>query len=340
MVYVAIFNKISLRLTYDSTLGNFEDTYSVSFHIMKTTASITTIVLSLILFSCDHYTPRKAKTGQQIEQMPLNKAELEQQTAHSDWTQVKLDSQQLDYDQTNPTELIDEITLLPSDLNEISSLTINATTTYFENGKQLKNYLKLELIDKEVFDRKKNTAIHFITRDTTHIKKKDGIISLKCQSKAKTYIDKPLIRGEMQPYADDEIQIFDYVGQFEFLNQYLISGSYWEGVDYRMVDKITGEETQVFGELTYISPDTSHILCIYSNPYESTADLELYTLKNKKIKHVISVSFKHWMPTNESNGIFWSSDDYLYVSVNHSAAFWKPDGNLNDFHQYIRIKVL
>lgn len=232
----------------------------------------------------------------------------------------------------NKTGIINEISLLPSDLNIISSLTRNQKTEYFENGKQLKEFLSLELIDKTVFDKNKSTAVNFIIADSSVIKKKNGIIELKCQNKTVKFIDKP--------DAEEERQEFYYAGQIEFLNQYIIGGSYWESLDYRFIDKTSGEETAIFAEFPYISPDKKNIICIYTNPYETTADLELYSISNNKTKHIMSASFKNWMPTVETGEMYWSIDGYLYLTVNHVNSFWTASGHLNEKCQYIRIKIL
>jgi hypothetical protein len=230
------------------------------------------------------------------------------------------------------TGSINEITLVPSDLNIISSLTTNKKTENFETDKELKDFLKIELIDKQLFDNKRSSSVNFLLADTTEIKKKKGIIELKCQAKVKKYIDKP--------DAEESMQVFNYVGQFEFLNKYLIGGSYYEGLDYKFIDKSSGEETQTFGEYPNISVDKKHIICIYTNLYEATADLELYAIDDKQIKHTMSASFKNWMPTVDPGEMFWNTDGYLYLTANHVNSFWKQDGNLNDKCQYIRIKIL
>ncbi|KAF5279855.1 hypothetical protein FQR65_LT15217 [Abscondita terminalis] len=150
-----------------------------------------------------------------------------------------------------------EITLVPADLDIISLLEKNGKAEYFEKGKQLKEYLKIELIDKSLFDSKKQSAVDFFLADTTKIEKKNGVIELKTSGKTVRFTDKP--------DAEEDMQIFNYEGQIEFLNSYLISGS--------------GEEKQVFGKFSgFLSPDKKHIICIYANPYESTGDLELYRL--------------------------------------------------------------
>lgn len=227
---------------------------------------------------------------------------------------------------------LNEIILVPADLNIISCLTINQETEYFDTEVQLTEQLALELIDKPDFDSKKNSAVDFLLVDTVVNKKINGVIELKCQNKTGKYIDNPVDR--------DDVQIFQYIGQIESLNQYLVRCTYWEGLDYRFIDKTSGEESAVFNEYPYISPDKKNIICIYTNPYERTADLELYSVSDNKITKIIDVSFKNWMPTVNPGEMFWSSDGYLYLTVNHSNSFWTADGYLNDKCQYIRIKIL
>ncbi|TJZ52526.1 SH3 domain-containing protein [Sphingobacterium olei] len=232
----------------------------------------------------------------------------------------------------NKTGLINEVSLVSSDLNVISFLTLDKKTEYFENGKQLKAYLSLELIDKAIFDKNSSSSVDFILADTTVNKKKNGVIELKCKDKTVKFIDRP--------DAEEERQEFYYAGKVDFLNQYIIGGSYWESLDYRFIDITSGEETATFGEFPYISPDKQNVICIYTNPYETTADLELYAIFNNKIEHVMSASFRNWMPTVEGGAMYWGVDGYLYLTVNHVNSFWKADGNLNDKCQYMRIKIL
>lgn len=250
----------------------------------------------------------------------------------NDGSQIERTAWEKVYVLKSKTGPIDKITLIPSELNIISSLNTNQKAETFETDKELKGFLKIELIDKQLFESKRGNEADYLLADTSAIKKVNGIIELKCQHKTVKYIDKP----------DDEEnrQVFDYVGQLQFLNKYLIGGSYYEGLDYRFIDKITGEETQVFGDYPNVSADKKHIICIYTNPYDTTADLALYSINNNEVKHIVSASFKYWMPTVEPQEMFWGKDNYLYLAVNHVNSFWKEDGHLNSNCQYIRIKIL
>ena len=226
----------------------------------------------------------------------------------------------------------DDNLLMSADLNIISSLNINQKTEFFENGSPLTKYLYLELIDKSLFDSKKNTAVNFFVADTTAIQKRNGIIEVVCKNKTVKYTN---VASD-----NDGMQIFSYAGQFQFLNKYLIAGSYYEGGDYIFIDKTTGAETNTFVDFPNVSPDKKNIICVNSNGYESTADLELYEIADTKINHVMSVSFKNWMTLAENNEMFWSTDGYLYLTVHNAKNFWKENGQYNDKCQYIRIKII
>lgn len=225
--------------------------------------------------------------------------------------------------------LLSEIQLIQSDLNIISSSTIKNKTDLFEKEKRLTDYLKIDLIDQKTFENKKNSSVNFLVADTNEIKKTKGIIELKCTNKIKRLIDKP--------NAEENRVEYEYIGQINFLNKYLVQGSYYESSDYNFFDKTTGELSQSFGEYPVISPDQKNIICIYANPYEDTGDLELYAINNGKIDQILGVSFNHWMPGKD---IFWGSDNYLYLTATPTASFWREDGNLNDKFQYLRIKLL
>jgi len=221
--------------------------------------------------------------------------------------------------------------LVHSDLNIIANLTENDSTTYYNEDVPLTKHLSLELIDQKLYKAKKKKAVSFLTADTLAHRKTKGIITLPCQKKTVKFIDKP--------EAEEDIQLYFYIGQIKILNSYLVFGTYWEEYDYKLIDKITGEVKLSFIDYPFISGDKKNIICIYANPYEATADLEFYTIDKNKIKRIMSTSFKNWMIAGEKNDTFWSNDGYLYLAVLHNKAYWSQDGDLNKNFQYLRIKI-
>lgn len=236
------------------------------------------------------------------------------------------------YVRKDATGKIGELSLLPSDLTAIAYLTINGKNQEISKDERLDDYIKIELVDKSLFESKKGTSVNYLVRDTTAITKKNGILELKTPNKTKIFKDRPT--------DEDSREIFTYIGQVPVLNQYLVQGNYYEGYDFQFINKTTGADTQTLNDLPYVSPDKKHIIAIYGNPYESTADLELYAVNGSKIKNIVAASFKNWMPTYEPSDMFWSSDGYLYLSVNHAKATIDADGKPSSASQYIRIRIL
>jgi len=228
------------------------------------------------------------------------------------------------------TGAITDIKLAAKDLNVINSLNHNDKTETYPNGKILTNYLEIELIDKALFDEKKSTAAEFMLRDTNAITKVKGVLTLPCTQKNKVYKDKPAEEENREEY--------NYYGQIEALNKYVVNGSYYESWDCKLVDKTTGKETAI-GDIPFVAPDMKNMICISDNPYDQTSDFEIYSINNTQLKHVVSLSFSQWVPRIEKENMFWSSDGYLYIPVVHSSIYWNSNENLNYDSQYIRIKI-
>ncbi len=224
------------------------------------------------------------------------------------------------------------IRLVSADLPLINSLTLLGESVDIEGTKPLEGNLTIELVDKAVFEAKKSTAITFLQADTNTVKKKNGVIELICAQKTKIYIDKPDVK--------DEVQVYEYVGTIDFLNQYLIKGAYYEGTRYHVIDKTNGEETAIFIGYPHISADKKHLICVYTNPYERTCEMSVFSIVGKQITSKLSTSFSQWMPLYEKEDAFWGADGFFYLTAMHSKAFWKEDGSLNENRQYLRIKVL
>lgn len=232
------------------------------------------------------------------------------------------------------TETHENISLSETDLNIISYQILNENYENFENyedGKILDKIIKVELSDELEFEKWKTTSTNYLSKDSI-LKKQNGMIELKCDERSVKYIDD-------SSFSTNEAY-YDYVGQFSFLNAYLIHGRYWENSDYILIDKVTGEEIQRFCEYPNISPDTLHIICVKPDPYSIGANIESYSISNQNIEQILNVYYKYWMSSFDTETTYWGNNNYLYIKAKHINSFWNPDGSYNENYQFIRIKIL
>jgi hypothetical protein len=178
------------------------------------------------------------------------------------------------YVSKSATGSADQIKILPKELNVISSFTINGNTKLFEKGKYLEDYISIELISKELFESKRKSSVNFLVSDTVENNKYENKVELKCHEKNIIFTDNPEIGESIREYS--------YVGIIDALNKYLVYCQYWEWHDYRFIDKISCEETQTFGDFPFVSANLKNIICINTNGYDRSGDIELYSIYNNK----------------------------------------------------------
>lgn len=229
---------------------------------------------------------------------------------------------------------IDDVKLINSDLPWIAYLDEGSEDSQsFEKPKKLEKYISIELIEKSEYDREKANTVNFLLADTLNVVKKDGVTTLHGD-------DYSVIVYKDNNTDGDDRTIYEYEGQIEFMNQFLMLGMYYEELDYFFIDKKTGKKGESFNGFPYISPDKKWIISLTPDPYEGGADFALYSMdENHKIESIFSAVFKNWMPTYDDTQIFWSKNGYLYIPVNHISVHWDETGNHNKKFQYARIKL-
>ena len=223
----------------------------------------------------------------------------------------------------NNTDALEVLMLTPSDLY------LEVSETRF----QVDKYLKIELVDEQLFERMKNSAVNFLQTDAT-IKKNNGILELPCQD-----CQDGLVKLIDEPDAEVDKVEFEYIGQFDFLNQYLILGMHWGDSDYIFIDKTSGEKTLRMGSLPpHISPDKKHLIDIAPNYFgDGNTKLALYSISDNNFEIIMSANFKYWLPLMINHETYWSEDGHLYLTVYHVNSYLNE---LFDKRQFIRIKIV
>ncbi|MEL1244244.1 hypothetical protein AAEO56_08235 [Flavobacterium sp. DGU11] len=233
----------------------------------------------------------------------------------------------------NPEAVTEETTVttenvMKADLYLPGDENINFNEVYRNNDSILASKLKIEIINQQMFESSQKTAVNFWVEDTAGATKIDSVLTVKARDSILTFVDDT---------TDTEThKTFSYEGKLPVINQFIVLGTYYEDYGYMLIDMTTGRDTETYQAFPLISPDKKFIVSLYANIYApESGDLSVDSIDNGAIVPLFIVSFKNWMPQES----FYGSDGWLYVSVNHPKEYWSPDGEVNDEHQYIRIKV-
>lgn len=214
---------------------------------------------------------------------------------------------------------ISDVHLIPEELNEVTEM-----WQAEERGSDVR--LTVELIDKSVHDSMERCQVDSFSIAKASVPKSDGRIVLKTQT------------GEVAFEDDRDDDIYFYLeGTYETLNQYVVSVEYEDYVDYRLVDKITGENLDLSG-FPHVSPDQKHILCLYTLDTDGIpcAGMTLYEITDEReIVPIRESKYMNWGITNQGRDGFWGPDGCFYCKARHSKVNWDYNPNC----EYLRIRL-
>ena len=222
---------------------------------------------------------------------------------------------------------------------DISQIKLNYKELITTEDKKPLKKINIRFVTKDEYLAQKANVVDFI--DTTNtFKKIKGKLRLPCQeckNKYITYID------SLAPKYDDNRIEHTYMGEIPFLNQYLISTTYYEDWDYTLIDKTTGKKLTL-AAYPYITPDRQYFMTLLDNVYEGVADFSLYSIEGiNKIKQVFSTTFTQWalvLDEKDREEVFMASNGSIYAKVVHpSVRLYNKVKDYSQYGQYICISL-
>ncbi len=201
---------------------------------------------------------------------------------------------------------LSEIKVPIDQIKKISSKTINNSKTVFEENTFLDSLFHFEYVNKEEYEAQKNNSENLIVKNE-EIKKENGLLKLKLKNGTKEFQDNPSF--------NDNIQIFSFLGEVSFLNSFAISCMLYESIEYKFINKETGEFKAEFNDYPKISPDKKHIISLYSSVYEKMTLLTFYSIEKETIVKQVEYEFPNWFSSIKHDKIFWSKNNELYLPL-------------------------
>ncbi|WGU70033.1 hypothetical protein QIU18_10925 [Capnocytophaga canimorsus] len=196
----------------------------------------------------------------------------------------------------------------------------------------VRELFQIEFIDKKTYEEANKLRVNHLLEDTLAVRKLNGALSL-------TFEDDSVVILKDNDTDNDGAEVYEYMGQIEALQKYVVYVSYFESGEYILFDKKNGKR-QEFSGFPYLSPDKKQIV-VFPISMEGDESVAFYEVdENQGIKESVSLLFTNWIPYFDVyEGLFWATDGYFYTPVNHSAVYWDINGNYNvENCQYIRIK--
>ena len=178
--------------------------------------------------------------------------------------------------------------------------------------------------------------------DSTSFSKKDGEINLPLERKWKPFIT----YKDTLPKTDETgIKEYQYIGQFEDIGFYVVSGSFWEHNECYLIDRRTGRQTTIWNTPT-ISPNDKYIANL-SMAYglEGVPNgIQIWSINRNSDNQVEPISISKYLEIDQliwvPEQFVWENDDSLILKIVSIDDFMESDGqpNINDYH-YLKIKI-
>lgn len=221
---------------------------------------------------------------------------------------------------------ISDVHLIPEELNEAERWEAEERERWEAEERRSDGRLTVELVDQSVYDSMERCQVDSFSIAKASVAKSDGRIVLKTQAGEVAFEDE----------REDEIY-FHLEGTYETLNQYVVSVAYEDYLDYRLVDKITGEILDLSG-FPHVSPDRKYILCLYTLDTDGTpcAGMTLYEITDEgEIVPIRESKYMNWGITDQGRDAFWGPDGCFYCKARHSKVNWGYNPNC----EYLRIRL-
>ncbi|MFJ1438131.1 SH3 domain-containing protein [Capnocytophaga canimorsus] len=225
---------------------------------------------------------------------------------------------------------MEDIKLIESDL-----YVLDDNIEVYMSEETVRDLFQIELIDQKTYNEAQKQRVNYLVEDTPlSVQKRDGVISL-------TFEDH-LVTTLMDDDTDgDDFLIYTYEGEIEGLQKHVIFVSSFSTVGYILFDKRNGKRKE-FSGFPHLSPDKKQMISLSPLIHELVSNIEFFEVdENKEIRGTYTLWFKNWKPYFYMvEGLFWATDGYFYMPVNHKAVYWDyKSGDYNTQNcQYIRIK--
>ncbi|OON65678.1 hypothetical protein [Hymenobacter sp. CRA2] len=129
------------------------------------------------------------------------------------------------------------------------------------------------------------------------------------------------LRDKNPPEDETASEAYQYLGEIDALDAYLVGVTYYENWGFRLIDRRTGQQREELTALPQLAPDGRHVLCVGGNPYEEASVVELYRVEGTALRHVLTAHFPHWLPADEPTTVRWLGPQQAVIRAGHPSTY-------------------
>jgi len=173
-------------------------------------------------------------------------------------------------------------------------------------------------------------------QDTLNIKKVNGVTEVPLHRPH--YPPSVIFKDTLVGIGETEEREYYYIGHFPDLDNYLVSGTFWEHYECYLIDKETGSKTTTWNR-PFLSP-TSKYFANLSLPYGLEGlpnGIQIWNIENQNyLSKYFELNQKIWVPDD----FVWETDNSLILKVVAVDKYLKENGKPNekDFY-YLRLQL-
>ena len=189
----------------------------------------------------------------------------------------------------------------------------------------IENFTKAKKIYKDKF-----------IQDTLNIKKVNGVTEVPLHRPH--YPPSVNFKDTLVGIGETEEREYHYLGHFPDLDNYLVSGTFWEHYECYLIDKETGSKTTTWSR-PYLSP-TSKYFANLSLPYGLEGlpnGIQIWNIENQNyLSKYFELDQQIWVPDD----FVWETDNSLILKVATVDKYLNENGQPNekDFY-YLRLQL-
>jgi len=238
------------------------------------------------------------------------------------------------YVQKKDIGIVGKDKLSEDNLSLVSEYSTNTSNIRTGRNKPMNidSLLSMKIVSASEFNVLPTISHSFISKKSVNYRKEGKLILPIDSNKVVEFKDFPSREGGCSD------TFYEYYGEIEKINSYLIGSMSCDVYLYTLVDKDTGEDRHYFEGFPFFSPKGKHLVSVATIGYDYETRLTICNIDSEGIKKYTTFYFFSWAVNDLNIKIKWIDENTFVLRAVHPLYLWRDQEE--KFAQYIKITIL